>query len=103
LTKKEREKPRKRQGAVDTRITNRRQEIEERISGTGDSIEIIDTTDEDNGKQKVPGPKHTGNPGQKEKFKPEANRYRRRDDSQLKGPVNIFNNIKKENFPILKN
>ena len=40
------------------------QETEERIYGAEDSIETINTTDEDNGKQKVPGPKHTGKPGQ---------------------------------------
>ncbi|EDL93678.1 LRRG00137 [Rattus norvegicus] len=43
---------RKRQGAVDTSITNRIQEIEERISGAEDSIEIIDSTVKDNGKRK---------------------------------------------------
>jgi len=39
------ENQRKRQGAVDTSITNRIQEIEERISEASDSIEIIDTTE----------------------------------------------------------
>jgi len=42
------EHQRKGQGAVDTSITNRIQEIEERISGAEDSIEIIDTTVKDN-------------------------------------------------------
>jgi len=42
------ENQRKRQGAVDTSITNRIQEIEERISGAEVSIEIIDSTVKDN-------------------------------------------------------
>jgi len=42
------ENQRKRQGAIDTSINNRIQEIEERISGAEDSIEIIDTTVKDN-------------------------------------------------------
>jgi len=70
------EKQRKRQRAVDKRIMNRMQEIEERISEAGDSVEIIDTIDEDNGKQKVPCPK--GIQGQNEKFKPEVNRYKQK-------------------------
>jgi len=44
------ENQRKRQGDVDTSITNRIQKIEERISGAEDSIEITDTTVKDNGK-----------------------------------------------------
>jgi len=46
------ENQRKRQGFVDTSITNRIQEIEERISGADDSIEIINKTVKDNVKQK---------------------------------------------------
>uniref|UniRef100_M0RAW8 Uncharacterized protein n=1 Tax=Rattus norvegicus TaxID=10116 RepID=M0RAW8_RAT len=46
------EKQKKRQGAVDTSFTNRIQEMEERISGAEDSIEIIDSTVKDNVKQK---------------------------------------------------
>jgi len=46
------ENQKKRQGAVDTSITNRIQEIEERLSGAEDSIEIIDTTVKDNVKRK---------------------------------------------------
>jgi len=38
------ENQRKRQGAIDTSITNWMQEIKERISGAEYSIEIIDTT-----------------------------------------------------------
>ncbi|EDM11615.1 rCG65930 [Rattus norvegicus] len=46
------ENQKKRQGAVDTCFTNRIQEMEERISGAEDSIEIIDSTVKDNVKQK---------------------------------------------------
>jgi len=45
------ENQRKRQGTIDTSITNRIQEIEERISGAEDSTEIIDTTVKDNVKR----------------------------------------------------
>ena len=38
----------KRSGTIDLSITNRIQEIEERISGTEDSIENIDTTVKEN-------------------------------------------------------
>jgi len=43
---------RKREGVIDTSITNRIQKIEERISGAEDSIEIIDKTVKDNLKWK---------------------------------------------------
>jgi predicted nucleic acid-binding Zn-ribbon protein len=38
----------KRSGAIDTSITNRLQEIEERISGAEDTIENIETTVKEN-------------------------------------------------------
>ena len=44
------EKLGKRSGVVDTSITNRIQEIEERISGAEDTIENIDTTVKENSK-----------------------------------------------------
>ena len=40
----EKENPGKRSGVIDTNITNRIQEIEERILGEEDTIENIDTT-----------------------------------------------------------
>jgi predicted nucleic acid-binding Zn-ribbon protein len=40
----------KRSGVVDTRIINRIQEIEERISGAEDTVENIDTTVKENAK-----------------------------------------------------
>jgi predicted nucleic acid-binding Zn-ribbon protein len=42
----------KRSGVIDASITNRIQEIEERISGTEDNIENIDTTVKENAKCK---------------------------------------------------
>jgi chaperonin cofactor prefoldin len=63
----------KKSGAIDASITNRTQEIEERISDTEYSIENIDTTIKENVKcKKIP--KHPGNPGQNEKTKPKDNR-----------------------------
>jgi hypothetical protein len=44
--------------------------------------------------QKGPKPKHPGNPGHNEKTKP--NDSEESEDSQLKGPVNIFNKIIEE-------
>jgi predicted nucleic acid-binding Zn-ribbon protein len=43
----------KKSGAIDARITNRIQEIEERISGAEDTIENIDTTIKENEKCKI--------------------------------------------------
>jgi len=51
------ENQRKRQGAIDTSITNRIQEIEERISGADDPIEILNKTVKDNVKRKSYWPK----------------------------------------------
>jgi hypothetical protein len=63
----------------DISITNRIQEIEERISGSEDTIENIDITIKEKCKmQEDPNPKHPGNPGHKEKTKPKDNRYRRK-------------------------
>jgi predicted nucleic acid-binding Zn-ribbon protein len=42
----------KRSGVIDASITNRIQEIEERISGAEDTIENIDTTVKENAKSK---------------------------------------------------
>jgi hypothetical protein len=48
----ERENLGKRSGVIDASITNRTQEIEERISGEEDTIENIDTTVKENAKCK---------------------------------------------------
>jgi len=44
----------KRSGVIDASITNRIQEVEERISGAEDTIENIDTTVKGNVKHKRP-------------------------------------------------
>jgi predicted nucleic acid-binding Zn-ribbon protein len=68
----------KRSGVIDSGITNRIQEIEERISCAEDPIENIATTVKENAKnQKSPNPKHPENPGHNEKMKPKDTRYRR--------------------------
>ena len=65
----------KRSAVIDVSITNRIQEIEERISGEEDTIENIDTTVKENAKmQKTLSPKHPGSPGHNEKTKPTDNR-----------------------------
>jgi malonyl CoA-acyl carrier protein transacylase len=64
-------------GNIDVSISNRIQEMEERISGTEDSIENTGTTIKENKKmQKDPNSKHPGNPGHNEKTKPTDNRSR---------------------------
>ena len=85
-------------GVIDTGISNRIQEIEERISGAGDTTENIDTRVKENEKCKklltqniqeiqdtmrIPNLRIIG----KEESK----------DSQIKGPVNVFNKIIEEN------
>ena len=65
----------KKSGKIDVSISNRIQEMEERIFGAEDSMENI-------GKkrkwkmQKDPNSKHSGNPGHNEKTKPKDNRCR---------------------------
>ena len=60
--------------AIDANITNRIQEMKERISGTEDSIENMETTIKENAK--AFNTKHPGNPGYNEKIKPKDNRHR---------------------------
>jgi chromosome segregation ATPase len=67
----------KRTRVIDASITNRIQELEERILGTEDTIENIDTTIKEKKMHKNPNSKHPGNPGHNEKTKPKDNRYRR--------------------------
>jgi predicted nucleic acid-binding Zn-ribbon protein len=93
----------KKSGDIDASITNRIQEIQERISGAEDSIENIDITIKENAKYKKiltqniqeiqdtmkrPNPRTIG--------------IDEKEDFQLKGPVNIFNKIIQENFTNLK-
>jgi hypothetical protein len=70
----------KKSGTIEVSTSNRIQEMEERISGTEDSIENISTTIKENDKckkQNSPNPNDPGNPGYYEKTKPKNNRYTR--------------------------
>jgi hypothetical protein len=70
----------KRSGIIEAIITNRIQEIEERISGSEDTIENTDTVVKENvkcKKKKATNPKCPRNSGHNEKTKPKDNRYRR--------------------------
>ena len=67
----------KKSWTIDESISNRIQEIEERISGAEDSIEKHGHNNQRKCKmQKDPNSKHPGNPGHNEKTKPMDNRYR---------------------------
>ena len=61
----------KRAGAIDASITNRIQEMEERLHR-----EHGHSNQRKCKMQKDPNPKHPGNPGHNEKMKPKDNRYR---------------------------
>jgi chromosome segregation ATPase len=88
----------KKSGTTDASISNKIQEMEDRISGAEDSIENMDTTINENAKckkiltQNIQKIQETiRNIGKDEN-----------EDSQLKGSVNIFNKIIEENIPNLK-
>ena len=67
----------KKSGTIDLNISNRIQDMEERISGAEDSIENMGTTIKENTKcKKNPNSKHPGNPGHNEKTKLTDNRSR---------------------------
>jgi chromosome segregation ATPase len=93
----------KRSGVIDASITNKVQEIEERISSAEDTIENIDTTVKENAKCKKILTQNI------QEIQDTMRRPNLRiicieesEDSQLKGLVNIFNKIIEENFPYLK-
>jgi hypothetical protein len=89
-------------GAIDASITNRIQEIEERISGAEDIIENIDTIIKENVNCKKI---QTQNIHEIQDTMRRQNLriigIDKKEDFQLKGPVNIFNKIIEENFPYL--
>ena len=92
----------KRSRAIDASITNRIQKIEERMSGAEDTIEKIDRTVKENAKSKKLLTQNI------QEIQDTMRRPNLRiigieesENSQLKGPVNIFNKII-ENFPNLK-
>ena len=93
----------KRSGVIDASITNRIKNIEERTSGAEDTIENIDTTVKENAKCKKLLTENI------QEIQDTMRRPYLRiidieesEDSQLKGPVNIFNKIIEEIFPNLK-
>jgi hypothetical protein len=93
----------KKSGAIDASISNRIQEMEERILGAEDSIENIGTTIKENTKHKRILTQNI------QEIQDTMRRPNLRiigvdenEDFQLKGPANIFNKIIEENFPTLK-
>ena len=92
----------KRSGDIGVSISHRIQEIKERISGAEGTIENIVTIVKENAKckklltqniQKIPDTRRRPNL--------RIIGIEEGKDSQLKGPVNIFNKIIEENFPNL--
>jgi chromosome segregation ATPase len=88
---------------MDANITNKIQEIEDRISGAEDAIENIDATIKENAKGKKILTQNI------QEIQDTMRRPNLRiigidekEDFHIKRPVNIFNKIIEENFPNLK-
>jgi chromosome segregation ATPase len=93
----------KKSGTIDASITNRIQEMEERISGTKDSIENFGTTKKENAKCKknlIQNIQEIQDTMRRPNLRIIG--VNKNEDFQLKGPANIFNKIIEENFPNLK-
>jgi chromosome segregation ATPase len=93
----------KKSGTIDVSISNRIQEMEERISGAEDSIENIGTTNQENAKcKKIIS--HNIQEIQDTMRRPNLRiiGVDGNEEFHLKGPANIFNKIIEENFPNLK-
>ena len=88
----------KKSGTIDVRISNRIQEMEERISGADESIQNIGTTIKENGKCKKI---LTQNIQEIQDTMRRPNLWiigvDENEDFQIKGPANIFNKIIEEN------
>jgi uncharacterized coiled-coil protein SlyX len=93
----------KKSGTIDTNISNRIQEMEEKISGAEDSIENICTTIKENAKCRKILSRNIQEIQDKMK-RPNLRMIGvdENEDFQLKGPENIFNKIIEEKFPNLK-
>jgi chromosome segregation ATPase len=93
----------KKSGTIDASISNRIQEMKERVSGTEDSIENIGTTIKENTKRKKI---LTQNIQEIQDTMRRPNLWiigvDEKEDFRLKGPANIFNKIIEKNFPNLK-
>ena len=93
----------KKSGKIDVSISNRIQELKKRISGAEDSIGNMDTTIKENAKCKKILTQNI------QEMQDKIRRPHRQiigvdenENSQVKGPANIFNKIIEENFPNLK-
>ena len=93
----------KKSGDTDASISNRLQEIEERISAAEDTTQDIDTTVKENTKSKKLLSQNMQEKQDTMK-RPDLRiiGIEESEDSQLKGPANIFNKIIEENFSNLK-
>jgi hypothetical protein len=93
----------KKSGTIDVNISNRAQEMEERLSGAEDSIENMDTTIKEYAKCKKILTQNIQEIQDKMRI---PNLWiigvDENEDFQLKGPANIFKKIIEENFPNLK-
>ena len=93
----------KKSGTTDASISNRIQEMEERISDA-DFIENMDTTIKENAKcKKILSQTVQDIQDTMRRSNLQIIGVYENEDFQLKGPGNIFNKIIEENFPNLKN
>jgi chromosome segregation ATPase len=98
------ETPGKKSGTIDSSISNRIQEMEERISGAEDSIENIGTTIKENTKcRKILTQNIQEMQDTMRRPNLQITGVDENEDFQLKGPANIFNKIIEENVTNLKN
>jgi chromosome segregation ATPase len=93
----------KKTGAINASITNRIQEIEERISGAEDTIGNIDTTIKENAKcKKILTPNIQEIQDIMRRPNLRIIGIDKKEDFQHKRPVNTFNKIIEEDFPNVK-
>jgi len=95
-------KPKEETRSLDTSITNRIQEIEERILGTEDTIENMDTVKDNVKRKKLLAQNIQEIQDTMRRSNLRIIGIEESEDSQLKGPVNIFHKIIEENVPNLK-
>jgi hypothetical protein len=87
---------------TDLSITNRIQDIEERISVVENTIETINTPDMGSTKKQKSIPKLSRNPGHNKKIEPRKIGVEESEDAQINDLANIFNKIIEETMPNLK-
>jgi chromosome segregation ATPase len=94
---------RKKSGTIDVSISNRIQEMEERISGAEDSIASMDTTIKENAKcKKILTQNIQEIQDTMRRPNLQITGVDKNEDFQLKGPANIFNKIIEENVSLAK-